>query len=115
MCILSSYDINVCRCSYDVFTRRISYPCDKHDYMYAQARKFFYTVHRNCRDTLKRIAKYQSRGFEFLGYYQVCRNDSFIHLASSNAIIPCKKDEIIDYFLTDVTVPNGKSEEDSSN
>jgi hypothetical protein len=95
--ILKSYDINICRCSYDVDDREVTFPTDTNIYHYVKTGRFYYDVVEGNNNTLPRISKYQSRGFEFAGYYD--KNNDMIHLLSSNQIIQRRSIEPDDYFL----------------
>jgi hypothetical protein len=82
--ILSSYDINICKGSYNVEERQITYPTDPNIYHYISTKAFYYHINQKNRNTLPRIQKYTERGFHFAGYYDSRHN--MVQLMDSNSV-----------------------------
>jgi hypothetical protein len=95
--ILSSYDINICRGSYCVDKRRVTFPTDPNIFHYVSSHKFYYDIQPNNRNMLPRIKKYQRRGFHFAGYYD--SESDAVQLMSLNTIIQGPLIDPDHYFL----------------
>ena len=86
LCVLDSFDINICSCKYDVDTRVISFPTSSRIFWYVLFKKFFTAPRAGIGDTryLNRVLKYKDRGFTFLGYWD--RHSGYAHFLPSGDI-----------------------------
>jgi hypothetical protein len=95
--ILSSYDINICKGSYCVDERCVTFPTDSNIFHYVLSHKFYYHLQTNNRNMLCRIKKYQRRGFHFAGYYDSLTDA--IQLMSLNIVVEAPFIDPDHYFL----------------
>jgi hypothetical protein len=97
--ILKHYDINVCRCVFDIHKRTVSCPTDPDISDFLDRKQFVYDFQRNNRNSGERIAKYIERGFKLVGFYD---RDSHIAVSCGNTKLRRDVKEPSDFLLRPV-------------
>ena len=106
--VLDAFDINICKCTYTLEDRTISFPTDVTVFQYVLQRLFYVKQSRNKPMELRRVLKYQSRGFRLCGYWS--EDETVAHVLSTNELMYTNKEALHDMFLQNVEQPEDRSQ-----